>query len=180
MCKLAKCSVTLIHGHGYCRIHYERFRKYGSPYVTLRGGPKRVAPEKRFWPKVEKGPGCWRWKAYMRPDGYGEFSVSHTENVGAHRYAYQLVRGPVPAGLQLDHLCRNRGCVNPWHLEPVTAQENTLRGTTLAAENAKKIHCPRGHLYSEQNTYHYSGRRFCRTCHRTKERDRKAKLQATA
>jgi hypothetical protein len=83
----------------------------------------------------------------------------------AHRYAYELLVGPIASGLVLDHLCRNPGCVNPKHLEPVTDRENTRRGISSAAENAKKTHCYRGHPFDERNTYvNLKGKRACREC----------------
>jgi hypothetical protein len=84
----------------------------------------------------------------------------------AHRVTYALVKGPIPAGLQLDHLCRNTSCVNPNHLEAVTTRENTMRSTGLSALNAKKTHCLRGHEFTPENTYvkRGDGARVCRQC----------------
>ncbi|KAB2977369.1 HNH endonuclease [Streptomyces sp. SS1-1] len=84
----------------------------------------------------------------------------------AHRVAYQEIVGPIPEGLQLDHLCRVRHCVNPAHLEPVTSRENTLRGENLVAINAAKTHCKRGHLFDAANTYRWRNSRICRECRR--------------
>lgn len=98
----------------------------------------RRSAEERFWEKVDTsaGPlGCWPWTASGSRDGYGQFSADG-RGVRAHRFAYELLVGPIPEGLQLDHLCRNPGCVNPAHLEPVTGWENTMRGNTPAAINA--------------------------------------------
>lgn len=92
---------------------------------------KPVAPELRFWAKVDKSGGvdaCWPWIAHLAWNGYGEFRVSQHCLVKAHRYAYILLVGPVPAGLDLDHLCRNRACCNPGHLEPVSRRVNARRG----------------------------------------------------
>jgi len=83
------------------------------------------------------------------------------------------VNGPIPEGLDLDHLCRNRWCVNPEHVEPVTRRENLIRGQTTIAQNVSKTHCPAGHAYDETNTYYYRGMRQCRICrdlHRTRWR----------
>ena len=115
--------------------------------------------------------GCWMWQGYVRRDGYGWFWL-RGRNVVAHRAAYQLCVGDIPHGLQLDHLCRNRACVNPDHLEPVTAQVNTLRSTALPAINALKTHCPRGHPYVEDNLLKRSSRnsRECLTCIRDRVR----------
>lgn len=135
----------------------------------------------RFWTKVDKnGPnGCWLWTAALNRDGYGQFYSGRIDgrdrNVGAHRFAYALLVGPIPNGLELDHVrergCRYRHCVNPAHLEPVKGQINKLRGDTLNAANAAKTGCPRGHPYDEANTYITpDGRRDCRTCRSQRSR----------
>ncbi|MEV4271931.1 HNH endonuclease signature motif containing protein [Micromonospora aurantiaca (nom. illeg.)] len=82
----------------------------------------------------------------------------------AHRIAYEMKRGPVPDGLELDHLCRNRRCVRPAHLEPVTRRTNLLRGETIPARLAERTHCRHGHEFTPENTYQWRGSRFCRTC----------------
>lgn len=112
---------------------------------------KRRPPEERFWEKVQKGTSptdCWLWLSGKQPSGYGNFLVN-PETIGAHVYAYRLLKGPVPKGLELDHLCRNPSCVNPAHLEPVTHRENCLRGEGISARHARKTHCPKGHEYSQ-------------------------------
>jgi hypothetical protein len=89
----------------------------------------------------------------------------------AHRVAYVLSVGPIPKGLTIDHLCRNRGCVNPTHLEAVTQRENTLRSPiALAALNAAKTHCPKGHPYSGANVELRGRSRGCRSCHQERSR----------
>lgn len=120
----------------------------------------------RFWAKVEIGPGCWLWTAAgaRSGNGYGRF---HRDGrlLLAHRVAYEWLVGSIPDGLELDHLCRVRACVNPGHLEPVTLRENILRGESPSARNAVKSECPQGHPYDEANTYvDRTGRRHCRTC----------------
>jgi hypothetical protein len=89
----------------------------------------------RFWAKVEKTDGCWFWRARIIATGYGSFSLDGRK-VMAHRFAYELLVGPIPEDLELDHLCRVRHCVNPAHLEPVTHRENILRGMRAAAQQA--------------------------------------------
>src|SRR5512144_125133 len=103
--------------------------------------PKQSVDE-RFWKKVEKrgDDECWEWKAY-RKDGYGLFAY-YGAHIMAHRWSYERAHGPIPRHLTLDHLCRNRMCVNPAHLEVVTIRENTLRGFGPSANNARKTHCP--------------------------------------
>lgn len=111
--------------------------------------------------------GCHVWIAACDEHGYGRY-----RGRGAHRFAWIRENGDVPAGLQLDHLCRNRGCVNPAHLEPVTQRENTMRSPIApAAINARKTHCDRDHLLSGANLYVRSdGRRICRECLYTRTR----------
>src|SRR6266705_4138658 len=86
---------------------------------------------------------CWIWKGSHKSNGYAECSIKHV-NLSAHRVAYAALIGPIPKGMVLDHICRNRGCVNPWHLEPVTQQQNCRRGDT-GLHHAVKTHCPYGH-----------------------------------
>jgi hypothetical protein len=130
----------------------------------------RIPLEERFWPKVDRrGPNeCWPWLACVLGTGYGQISAGSREEgmLLAHRVAYTLLVGPIPDGLELDHLCRNRGCVNPAHLEPVTRQENVLRGIGISADNARKTHCKHGHEFTSENTEIYRGTRHCRVCRR--------------
>jgi hypothetical protein len=128
--------------------------------------------EDRFWSKVEVGGDCWDWVGGKFNNGYGSFWVKERgNNRVAHQVSYELLVGPIPDGLELDHLCRNRGCVRPTHLEAVTSRINLLRGSTLAAKNAAKTECDHGHPFDEANTLHGpKGQRFCRTCARDRQR----------
>lgn len=156
-CKVDDCD-TPAKARELCGKHYQRGRKAG----TLDLLPPRSEWE-RFWEKVEIGD-CWVWQAGTTT-GYGSFSQDGRVKKLAHRWAWETLVGPVPEGLDLDHLCRNRACVNPDHLEPVTRRENLLRGATLSAFAAFITHCPRGHEYTETNTYRNKrGHRFCRRC----------------
>lgn len=125
-----------------------------------------------FWARVEKTPACWLWKGSLN-QGYGQFAF-RKKIVRAHRFAYELLVGPIPDRLTLDHLCRVRACVNPDHLEPVTDRENILRGTGLSARNAARTHCKRGHLFDEANTYNNGRRRRCRACKNEQQRTGRA------
>lgn len=107
--------------------------------------------------------GCWEWTAGKTSKGYGAMYVSGIQ-FSTHRISYMMSVGEIPKGLDLDHLCRNRVCCNPSHLEAVTRQINLLRGLTLVAANAAKTHCPKGHEYNEQNTITRRGGRECRAC----------------
>ena len=127
--------------------------------------------EARFWAKVDKTDGCWLWKGSVAPNGYGKFGLRHHHAVYAHRYSYALQIGSIPDGLMIDHLCRNRACVFPAHMEPVTRKENLLRGIGFAAANARKVACPQGHTYDVVNTYYDTkGRRSCQTCSKHRRR----------
>lgn len=122
---------------------------------------------------VDPKTGCWIWIASEKGNGYGQFSDAEGRVRSAHRVAYELFIGAIPEGLQIDHLCRNRACVNPSHMEPVTNKENTLRGVGFAAVNAAKTHCAAGHPYSADNTYVTSlGHRQCRECRRIFDKSR--------
>jgi hypothetical protein len=127
-----------------------------------------MTAEERFWSKVQKTEGCWLWMTGKNWGGYGIFSVGE-KRVVAHRFSYELHAGPVPAGMELDHLCRTRHCVNPAHLEPVTKLENVRRGIG-GRKNAIKTHCPAGHAYTPENTYFVrKNSRQCKACTRDAE-----------
>ena len=120
--------------------------------------PYRNATE-RFWEKIALWDSCWMWEAGKNKSGYGQLWQQ-----GAMTYAHHFLSGPPPDGMEYDHLCRNRACVRPEHLELVTHKANTLRGEGVGAVAVTKTHCPTGHAYDEENTYRYRGRRYCRAC----------------
>lgn len=125
-----------------------------------------MRPDVRFWMKVDRDGACWLWNSVIKENGYGQFWVEG-RYVQAHRFAYELARGPIPAGLSIDHLCRERACVNPSHLEPVTTRENLRRSPhTVNSINAAKTTCPRGHAYNRKRR-----QRYCLTCENERRRD---------
>ncbi len=136
----------------------------------------------RVWPKVEKQPkGCWIWKGAVGHGGYGRVWVDKKQRAGlVHRVVYEHERGPIPAGLTIDHLCRNRVCVNPDHLAPCTIKENLHRSSEIEwARRAKWTHCPKGHPFDERNTGTHHGRRTCRKCSAERMRKRRKGLTWT-
>lgn len=157
------CEKIAHNRRGWCVMHYTRWRRHGSP-ETLKQIDGDVPA--RFWDKVDTSDeqGCWIWTG-AQSGGYGQVRWSGRAR-WAHRIAYELSIGPIPDGLQLDHLCRVKLCVNPAHLEPVTTGENTRRGIA-GWQNKAKTHCPRGHPYSADNTdTNHRGWRWCLTCRR--------------
>ena len=124
-------------------------------------------PAVRLFDQVGEAPtGCWYWLGYVGSNGYGYIKVSGRLLL-THRYAYELFRGPVPTGLELDHLCRNTTCCNPSHLEPVTHAENVRRGVSGEANRRRQLartHCARGHEWTSENTKQTPRQRKCRTC----------------
>jgi len=168
-CSIPNCQ-SPPQARGWCSAHYYRWRKWGSTAaaipVRLAGTPAPI----RFWTKVHFTGGCWEWTGAKLSNGYGVFGKMGL----AHRYAYEFCIGPIPDGLQLDHLCRVRHCVKPDHLEPVTCRENLLRAGGIMAQRAKRTHCPQGHPYDEANT-HITRRneRNCRACDRDNARQKR-------
>jgi hypothetical protein len=174
-CSRPGCDKAL-HSHGLCGMHSQRLRRRGDPDAA----PRRDAdPLPRFWASVKKTEDCWIWTGRISEHGYGLFntgrrSLGENRRHYAHRYSYELLVGPIPEGLTLDHLCHtqddacadadnclHRRCCNPAHLEPVTSAVNTRRGSA-----ARKTHCKYKHELTAANTYRQSatGRRSCIEC----------------
>lgn len=117
---------------------------------------------------TQRADGCWQWQGYINNKGYGVFTDAGSHKVYAHRFAYEHVNGPVPDGLELDHLCRNPACVNPAHLEAVSRAENMRR----MLETTVGETCQRGHMFTPANTYSppsNPNRRMCRRCMRERQ-----------
>lgn len=134
--------------------------------------------EERFWAKVDRrgDQECWEWQAYIEPRGYGRFRGGGRRQL-AHRYAYELLVGPIPDGLHIDHLCRNRRCVNPAHMEPVTMRENILRGMASGAVAVRTNRCARGHDLTHAPPRPRGVGRYCSDCARERARAYRAKYR---
>lgn len=151
-----------------CGICYRRKHKKGELAVA-----QRPDPVDRFWSYVDRSGACWLWIGCLHRTGYGRVWFNGCQRQ-AHRVAYELEKGPIPDSLQIDHVCRNRACVRPAHMEPVTIGENLRRGVGASAMNSRKTHCPQGHPYTPENTYVGSGNRKCRICNHERSAARAA------
>lgn len=182
VCSVEDCDRE-VHSRGWCSTHYTRWHTTGD----LSRGRKRIPWELRFWSKVRKTETCWLWIGNTR-NGYGRFRLgSDTPSRAAHRIAYELLIGNIPKGLDLDHLCRVRNCVNPEHLEPVTRSLNIRRGEgpllLSQRQTRKEMVCKNGHPLVGKNIYYRPdrpGKVECRQCrldaverHKTRKRRRR-------
>lgn len=200
-CSIPGCPFNVA-SRGWCSGHYRRWRLTGEPGTTLLAERIHSVSDSfrakyRVLTVVPTGmtTPCWEWRAYVMPNGYGRFrsggnSEADSNSGLAHRWSWTLHRGPIPSGLQIDHLCHtadltcpggpchHRRCVNPDHLEPVPTQVNLLRGpTTLPAIASAKTHCPQDHPYDDVNTYWTpEGHRQCRICRALRLAESNAKV----
>jgi len=146
--------------------------------VHPRGTPISTRIQDRI--TIDANTGCWTWSGPIQPNGYAMMSVGRSRRY-VHRLAFETWIGPIPRGLDIDHLCRNRACCNPQHLEPVARAENINRGNgpnVLARLNGNKTHCANGHEFTSDNTrMRPSGGRRCRTCARDESRAKRSKLR---
>lgn len=166
-CTCQQCGETFLAKP--CRVAYGQ-AKYCSVLCTATA--KTIPAEGRAWRLVDTTAGpdaCWPWLGALA-HGYGSMRGADGRTTGAHRVIYQSMRGPIPDGLELDHLCRNRSCVNPAHLEPVTRIENARRIPSAIMRAHVNGTCTRGHPLTEDNTYHHPSRtkRECLRCRRNR------------
>lgn len=161
----------------YCKkpfVAYSDARRTCS--TSCRKEYERAQIQARFWVKVQKTDGCWLWTGRLDSHGYGLFRAPGIR-IRAHRFAYQALVSFIPEGLHIDHLCRNRQCVNPAHLEPVTCKENLLRGEGPTGKKSRQTHCINGHILDAENTYvRPNGTRLCRTCAKERARMYRSKV----
>ena len=171
VCSVSGCERS-IKAAGLCVAHYERRRIHGDVRadVPIRRIDRTL--EERLIEKISPGPnGCLEWMGHRDSKGYGRV-LAFGRFGKAERVCMRVGGGIDPGDLEVDHLCRNRSCVNPDHLEVVTHRENLLRGDGWGGRNARKTHCPRGHEYNDENTIirqlARGPGRFCKECERTR------------
>ena len=160
-------------------MHYDRWQRHGDPSVAI---PNRYHPrpllsmEQRAWKRVDIRDGCWQWRGATN-GSYGivyRGGADKRPTTMAHRVIHTSLLGPIPTGMTLDHLCLNTRCVRPDHLEPVSLAVNVLRGSGWGARNARKTHCPRGHMLPSPR----HGKRECFVCV-SERRQRRARVVVT-
>lgn len=149
----------------YCPRHQQQYRRTGNPIPTFMRG---YTDFERICQNLEEVGGCLVWSRSLRTDGYARTWVGN-KTTYVHRFMYENIIGPIDKGLVIDHICRNRACANPAHLEVVTQKENVRRGNIVINKQNRK-HCLSGHAYNEKNTYYFKGNRQCRVCKKLNQR----------
>lgn len=172
-----------------CATHYGQWYA-GKPLTPIdtryRTRQSSKSVEAKFFEKVTQDGECWRWTGTLMTSGHGSFwvrGIAGSYEGMAYRWAYEFFRGEIPDALVCDHLCRNRWCVNPWHLDLVPVVVNTMRGMCPQAINARKTHCIHGHEFTPENTIPRGGSergRRCRTCDNAMRREKRQRLRANA
>lgn len=156
-CSIPNCK-RIHEARGVCKLHWHLLkRKNKLP-------PKKTIIEK-FEERILKTDSCWNWIGTIKTQGYGTFCFNYKKYY-SHRFSYELYKNKIPEKFEIDHLCRNRKCVNPDHLEAVTSRINNLRSGSPSAINSKKTHCIRGHEFNKENTYFSKTGRHCKACER--------------
>jgi hypothetical protein len=179
ICMMEDCPDP-VRTRGYCNKHYLRLWKYGSPYITHTTYKFELLDRLAANSQEDPETGCVVWQLALTKAGYARIEMApEKRKVFVHRIVYELNVGPIPEGMVIDHLCRNRACINYEHLEVVTIRENTLRGEGASAENAKKIECRNGHEFTDDNIQWVKGKygpeRRCKECTREVRRRGKEK-----
>lgn len=156
---------------------------HGNRPNSLKPAPSADYLDKYFWPRVQKAgaDACWPWTGKVNKTGYGHFSFNPTGLLTvswmAHRLAYKTLGPGIPDGLTLDHLCKNKRCCNPAHLEPVTSSENSSRATAASGQRPLRLVCKHGHPLTSENVRMNCGKRKCRKCVARRDREKRARIR---
>lgn len=171
LCLIEDCGYEA-KSRGWCRTHYGRWRRHGDPRYLVKPSPRLAGKSvlEILAHYLDAEGDCWLWRGPVTSHGYGWLNLGGRGHI-AHRWVWEHLVGPIPDGLQIDHLCRVRHCVKPDHLEPVTTAENVRRGFGTSGKHGRQTKCLRGHPLTEDNVYvRPRGGRECRICKRLRKR----------